>query len=169
MVPEIGRFRVNSAESTRNRTGPSRVLPEFHACASFSAKLGWTVFDSAEFSDFPAESAELHRVLSELQRVEPSFKPTYTESEFSSKIWVEKWWIGRVKQVCTNSREILTFWVDCLPDSAFFLFNLVLLTSRGKGERVKKKKWNFELETRNERNNIWFCLIRGPHSHVIIS
>ena len=40
MVPKIGRFRVCSAESTRNRRCPGRVLPDSRARASFSAKLG---------------------------------------------------------------------------------------------------------------------------------
>ena len=68
MVPEIGRFRVNSADSTRNQTGPGRVLPDSRACASFSEKLGWTVTESADF---------------------PIFRPSYTESSRVEPIWAD--------------------------------------------------------------------------------
>ena len=68
MVPKIGRFRVDSAESTRNRRRPSRVLPDSRARASFSAKLGWTVPESADF---------------------PIFRPSYTDSSRVEPIWAD--------------------------------------------------------------------------------
>ena len=52
MVQKIGRFRVNSADSTQNRTGSGRVLPDSRVYTSFSEKIGWTVTESADFLIF---------------------------------------------------------------------------------------------------------------------
>jgi hypothetical protein len=61
IVRKIGRFRVKSADSTRNRTGPIRFLPDSQACAIFSKKIGWTVSESADFPIFRPIYTDLHR------------------------------------------------------------------------------------------------------------